>query len=273
MSNLNKALEKSMQERSLKGMDGFAETGALPPGAREESKRRRPRGEEVNPSYTETRVMEVNPKILRKNKIVSHFAEAGLSDELKILHTQVLNKMEEMGGNSLLVTSVNPREGKTTTAINLAVSISHKVDQTVLLVDADLRKPTVHRYLGLPNTGGLSDYLLRQAEIPELLVNPGIPKLVILSGGNPLMNSSELLGSPRMERLLDEMKARYPDRFIIFDSSSLLSCADPLVLSRHVDGVLLVVESERTPKRDLERALGLLAESRIVGMVFNKAKG
>lgn len=273
MSELKEVLARPMQERSLQGGPEDPLEGARPDPPMGAAKPRRPRGEEVNPTYLQTRVMEANPLVLKKYKIVSLFPEESLSDELKILHTQVLNGMKEIGGNSLLVTSANPREGKTTIAMNLAASISTRLDRTVLLVDADLRKPTVYRYLGLPNHGGLCDYLLRQADIPDLLFNPGIPKLVVLSGGSPVVNSSELLGSPRMEGLVEEMKARYPDRFIVIDSASLLTCADPLVLSRHVDGVLFVVESEKTPRKDLERALGLLAECRIVGTVFNKAKG
>ena len=261
-----------MDEKLNDKRENVSETVTSPQVTDPDVRNKRAGSEEVNPTYRQTQVIKIAPKTLKRNKIVSLFAKEALSDELRILHTQVLNKMEEIGGNSLLITSVRPQEGKTTTAINLAVSMSHKVDQTVLLVDADLRKPTVHRYLGLPDRGGLSDYLLRQAEISELLINPGLPKLVILSGGQSLVNSSDLLGSPRMARLIEEMKERYPDRFIIFDTSSLLSCADALVLSRYVDGVLLVVESEKTTKKDLERALGLLKESRFLGMVFNKAK-
>ena len=180
--------------------------------------------------------------------------------------------MEEIGGNTLLITSAMPREGKTFTAINLAMSICLKVDRTVLLVDADLRQPSVHRYLGLDAVEGLSDYLLFQAEIPSLLLNPGIKNLIILPGGKALPNSTEVLGSPRMETMVREMKERYPDRFIIFDSSSLLARADPLVFARYIDGFLLVVEAEKTSTKDVERALELLKEKTVVGIVLNKAK-
>jgi capsular exopolysaccharide synthesis family protein len=180
--------------------------------------------------------------------------------------------MEEIRGNSILVTSPNPGEGKTTTAINLAVSISRKVDRTVLLVDGNIRKPTIHRYMGLDDTMGLGDYLLGRAGIPELLVNPGMEKLVILSGGTPLTNSLELLSSPRMEAPAEEMKARYRDRIIIFDSSCLPAYADAQALSGYVDGVLLVVESEKTAAKDLEKALEFLTGRRIIGTVLNKAR-
>jgi non-specific protein-tyrosine kinase len=139
-------------------------------------------------------------------------------------------------------------------------------------VDADLRKPTVHQYLGLAVDAGLSEYLLGHAGIPDLLVNPGIEKLVVLPGGTPLPNSSELLGSPAMEALVAELKDRYEDRVVVIDTASLLTSADPLVMSRFVDAVLLVVECERTSARELEKALELLKDSKIVGAVFNKAK-
>ncbi|MBN1105217.1 MAG: AAA family ATPase [Deltaproteobacteria bacterium] len=228
---------------------------------------------DVSPTYSCTRVSLVDPARLRKNKIVSLFPEEALADQMKILHIQVLNKMEEIGGNSLLVASPNPAEGKTWTAINLALSMSQKLDQTVLLVDANVRAPAVHRFLGMDCPRGLSDYLLHQAEIPDLLVNPGIEKLVLLPAGSSLTNSVELLGSPRMEALVKEMKERYRDRFLIFDTPPLLSSADALVLSRFMDAVLLVVESEKTRIKDVVQAIEMLKHRQMIGAVVNRAKG
>jgi non-specific protein-tyrosine kinase len=229
-------------------------------------------GQRVWPAYTRTRVHGVDRGWLMKNKIVTLFPEMVLTDQIHILRSQVLNQMEEIGGNSLLVTSPNPGEGKTWTAINLAVSMSHKLDQTVLLMDAKLRSPAVHLRLGLDGRRGLSDYLLREAEIPDLLINPGIEKLVVLPGGRPLVHSLELVGSQRMEGLVKEMKERYTDRFIIIDGAPVLSSADSLLLSRFVDAVLLVVAAERTQAKTVVRAMELLAGRRIIGAVLNKCR-
>jgi non-specific protein-tyrosine kinase len=273
MSKLKKAMEKARQARQAGLPDPFPEGRNLPETLGPNERTREGMRQEVRPEYVRTRKTEIDPGTLKRNRIVSLFYEEAMADQIKILHTQVLNKTEEIGGNSILITSANPGEGKTTTAINLAVSISRKVDRTVLLVDGDIRKPTIHRYLGLSDAMGLGDYLLDRAEIPDLLVNPGIEKLVILPGGAPSTNSLELLGSPRMEALAEEMKGRYGDRIIIFDGPSLLACADPQVLSGYVDGILVVVESEKTAAKDLEKALELLAGKRIIGTVLNKAKG
>jgi non-specific protein-tyrosine kinase len=272
MSKLKKAMEKAKQVRVSDTRGPFQDEKSFRTSFSRERGRREGARREVKPEYTRTKKTEIDLPTLKRNRIVSLFHEEAMTDQLKILHTQVLNKVEELGGNSLLITSPNPAEGKTTMAINLAISVSHKVDRTVLLVDGDIRKPTIHRYLGLNDSMGLSDYLLGRAEIPDLLINPGIEKMVILPGGSPLTNSSELLGSPRMEALAQEMKGRYRYRFIIFDSPCLLSCADPHVLSEYVDGILLVVESEKTASTDLEKALELLAGKRIIGTVLNKAK-
>ena len=226
----------------------------------------------INPEYCHTKIVEIDPGVLRSNNIVSLYHEEVMSDQLKILRTQVLNKMEALGGRSLLVTSANPREGKTTTAINLALSMSHKMEKTVLLVDADLKEPDIHHFFGLETDRGLADYLLLEAELPDILINPAIERVVLLPGGKPLPNSAELLGAPRMEAMVKEMKARYPDRFIIFDSPSLLRCADALVFSRFIDAILFVVEVEKTSRKDIERALELLQGQVIIGTVFNKAK-
>jgi non-specific protein-tyrosine kinase len=190
-----------------------------------------------------------------------------------------MNQLNELGGNSILITSSNPYEGKTFTAINLGVSISQELDRSVLLVDADLRKPTKYHkdfavdFFGTDMTEGLSNYLLGQAELPDLLINPGIERLVLLPGGRPLPNSAELLGSPRMVTLVNDIKSRYSDdRIIIIDSSAILSCADPLVLSRYVDGILFVVEHEKTTTAQLGKAMELLKDKPLFGIVVNKSK-
>jgi protein-tyrosine kinase len=272
MSKLKKALEKAKEARAFdRGEFLKDEEVTFDTVLREPPKKRELARKEVNPAYFKTRILDINPNVLRRNKVVSLFHEQEVTDQIKILRAQVLRRMQEVAGNSLLVTSAKPGEGKTLTAINLAISISHELDLTVLLVDANLRIPAVDRYFGLKIREGLSDYLLYQEEVSDLLLNPGIEKFVILPAGRSVPNSSELLGSPQMELLVDEMKARYPDRFIIFDSASLLTSADPLVLSRFIDGVLLVVEAEKTTKQDVEQSLEFLKDKQIIGTVFNKA--
>lgn len=272
MSKLKKALDKAKESREQgEGIPAFEE-GTAPsqtPAGQEKDLSR----SEINPVYRQTRVVKVEPAVFRNNKIISLFCDDEAADQVKILRTQILKRVQALGGNSLLITSANPGEGKTLTAINLAVSIAQELDRTVLLVDANLRKPMIHRYLGLSAEFGLSDHLTREVNISQCLLNPGIQKLTILPGGRPVNNSSEILGAPKTEMLVREMKARYPERFIIFDTASLLTSADPLVFAKFVEGVLLVVEAERTSKRDLRRALDMLKDRPLVGMLLNKARG
>ncbi len=228
-------------------------------------------GYEINPVYQQTRHEEINRELLRKNRIVSLLDGDATADQLKILDTQILNSLAESGGNSIVITSPGAGEGKTLTSINLAISLSQKVDKTVLLVDADLRKPSVHKYLGIEAKKGLSDYLIGEAKIPELLINPGIEKLVLLPGGRPLANSTVLLGSPKMKILVDEMKSKYSERIIIFDTPSLLTAADTLLFSSQVDGIVLVVEAEKTSSKDIKKAVSLLKDKPLIGTVYNKA--
>ena len=228
--------------------------------------------DEVQPGLLKTRVEPADRRVLRRHKVMTVCHEWKASDHLKILRTQILNKLGELDGNTVLITSAHPQEGKTFTAINLAVSFSQELQRTALLVDADLRKPSIHQRFGIDVQQGLTDYLLQRADLPSLLVNPGIPKLTLLPGGRGITNSAELLGAPRMEDLVKEMKARYPDRFVIFDTSSVLTCADPHVFSRYVDGVLIVVEAERTSKADIHRVLEMLDDRPVIGLVYNKMR-
>lgn len=278
MSKLKKALEKAKASRggdlytSIGEMEGLAAVGQRGRAAVTDRC-------EIEVCYSRTKVESVDLKTLRKNKIISLFQEDGITDQIKTLRTQILMKLREVGGNTILVTSANPSEGKTFTAINLGVSIAQELDRTVLIVDADLRNPSVHHYdfandfFGIHISEGLAHYLMGQVEVADILLNPGIEKLTILPGGRPLPNSAEVLGSPRMESLIKEMKSRYrSDRVIIFDSPAILVCPDPLVLASFVDGILLVVEEERTTAADLKRCMELLKDRLILGAVLNKSQ-
>lgn len=279
MSRLKKALEKAKENRGLEGdilVKIDKESKLSSPKIVQAETECRP---EIDISYSETKVKKIDLRILKRGKVISLFHEIEKIDQIKTLRTQVMNHLQKVGGNSILVTSANPYEGKTFMAINLGVSIAQEFDRTVLVVDADLRNhKRQHKnfstdFFGTNITEGLSNYLLGQAEIPELLFNPGIDRLVLLPAGRPLPNSAELLGSPRMVKLVNDIKSRYSDdRIIIFDSCSLLGSADPLILTRYVDGTLFIAEAEKTSAEDINKAMELLKDKPVFGTVFNKMR-
>jgi len=270
MSKLKKALEKAKEARG-DYVKRTPETIALFSSAAPAKPGDIPKKEytPIHPVYTQTKVMKCDSKFLLKNRILPICTLDG-ADRLKMLRTQILNTMSDDESNSLLVTSANPGEGKTLTAINLAISFSHQINGTVLLVDGDIRKPSIHNYFGLGEMPGLSDYLIGKAEIADVLVNPGMDRLVILPGGRPLTNSAELIDSDRMKALFKEIKERYRDRYIIFDSAPVLTCADALVFSNFVDRILIVVEAERTKRQDLQKVFEILKDRPVIGTVLNK---
>jgi non-specific protein-tyrosine kinase len=279
MSKLKKALEKAKEDRGIESQNLYRDIKKSPKPIGPKGRINDVCRPEIEVSYSQTKIKKIESNVLKKGKVISLFHDIDKIDEIKSLRTQTLNFLNQVNGNSLLITSANPCEGKTFTAINLGVSIAQELDRTVLLVDADLRNhPKYHKdfaidFFGTDMTEGLSNYLLGQAELPDLLINPGIDRLVLLPAGRPLPNSAELLGSPKMVMLVNDIKSRYcDDRIIIFDCSSLLSCADPLVLSRYADGILLIVEQERTTETELQKTMELLKEKPVFGTVLNKSK-
>jgi exopolysaccharide/PEP-CTERM locus tyrosine autokinase len=193
-------------------------------------------------------------------------------DAYKILRTQVMHRLRENNWNVLGVTSPGHGEGKTLTAVNLAVSLAMEMSQTVLLVDADLRSPSIHEVFGLRDCPGLADYLLDNQSVEDLLVHPGIGRFVLLPGGRAISNSTEILTSPKMLALVEEFKNRYPSRIVIFDLPPLLHTADVLAFSPYTDALLFVVEEGKTTAEQLQRALTLVKNSRpVLGTVLNKA--
>ena len=222
--------------------------------------------------YTMTKMVEVSPKQLLENRIIAALPEHAFKDAYRMLRTRVLQTMRNNGWTSVAVTGPATGCGKTLTAINLAVSLAMEVSSTVLLVDLDLRRPAIHKYFGYEPELGLSDYLTTDVPLHQLLFTPGIDRLVVLPGRSALPNSAEMLRSPRMIALVNELKTRYPDRLIVFDLPPILAADDALAFSPYTDCFLMVAESGATKKEDLQKAYSILKNTPLVGTVLNKSE-
>lgn len=173
--------------------------------------------------------------------------------------------------NVIVVTSANPNEGKTVTVLNLAISLAQEHDYTVLVVDADLRSPSCHRLLGLENGPGLTECLKEEIDCEKALVRTNIGRLVLLPGGKPVANPVELISSSRMRQLIQELKHRYPDRFILIDSPPVNLFAESRFLTSMADGAIVVVREGETSMDDLSEALQAV-DNKVLGIVYNDAK-
>lgn len=222
--------------------------------------------------YTETRIIPVGRDVLRRQRVFLGDETDPAVTAYKMLRTQVLQKLRANNWNTLAVTSPGAAEGKTLTAVNLAVILAQEVNQTVLLVDMDMRRPSVHRCFEYEPPAGLSDYASGDVPLKSILFNPGVPRLVVLPGGQPLSHSSEVLSSPEVVALVDEIATRYPSRIVIFDLPPVLAADDALAFAPHVDSFLLVAEEGKTRRDDLARAMKLLSGSQLMGVVLNKSE-
>ena len=222
-------------------------------------------------NYTATRQVNLSDDVLRANRIVAGFDFDERADVYRQLRTQVLQKLRINNWKTLAITSPGEGAGKTVTALNLAISLSKEVNQTVLLVDLDLRTPGVLNTLGVKTELGLVDHIKGDVSVAELLVHPGFERLVILPGKADSSYSSELLSSPQMTSLLNDLTSRYESRIIIFDLPALLVNDDALMFTPVVDASLLVIEDGVTTPLEIERCLELLEGTNLLGTVLNKA--
>lgn len=222
--------------------------------------------------YKETQVVGLDSTLLEKNRIVALNKNAPTSWVFDLLRTQVLQKMEENGWRTLAITSPTPEAGKTVVSINLAMSIAQQTNKTAMLVDFDLRRPKVGAYLGLPMEKSLNEFFDGKAELTDILVNPGIPRLVVLPASQPVPKSSEMLSSKKMESLINEFRDRYDERIVIFDLPPLLNADDAIAILPKIDCVLMVVANGGSSKSEIEESMHHLANSNLLGVVLNKAE-
>ena len=207
-------------------------------------------------------------------------ARTGLADEFRVIKRPLIKNIEGESAapieraNLILVTSAMPGEGKTFTAINLALSIAMEVDKTVLLVDADVVRPSLMSRLGVDEPAkGLLDVLTDpELDLSEVLLRTNVPKLTLLPAGSQCANSTELLASTGMERLLDELASKYADRIVVFDAPPLLPTTESRVLAARAGQVVMVVEADHTSRNTVEKAFATVESCPVVMSVLNKCR-
>ena len=202
-----------------------------------------------------------------------------IAEEFRVIKRPLLRNVIEEGparidnANLIMITSALSGEGKTFNAINLAISMAMELDYTVLLVDADVSRPSVFRQLGLAPERGLMDILSGEVDdLSDVLLRTNIEKLSLLPAGMPHSRATELLASENMNRLLKQMATRYSDRIIVFDSPPLLLTTESRVLATHMGQVVVVVEAERTTHASIRQALATIESCPVKMTVLNKSR-
>jgi exopolysaccharide/PEP-CTERM locus tyrosine autokinase len=257
MSKIYKALEKAERERE----------GAI---------------RKIVPPVTaldELRTLEKNKKSFTPSPADGTFSEQGFvsfyqpqslgAEQFRKLRTYLLQMNVQAPPRTIMVTSATGGEGKTFVASNLASGLATDLHAHALLVECDLRVPSLANLFGFSNGLGLSDYLRDGGRISDLLLKTGIEKLSLLPGGSVPENPTELIGSKKMEDLVLELKSRYHDRYVIFDSTPLLATSESEVLSTLVDGIIVVVKAGVTPRETVKQAISTLEKEKILGLVLN----
>jgi protein-tyrosine kinase len=206
--------------------------------------------------------------------------DSPLANQLRFIKRPLINAAQGKSsqpvkhGNRIMVSSALPGEGKSFIALNIAMSIATERDSRVLLIDADTTRPSLSGILGTPLAEGLLDLLTNPALSPqETLLKTNIERLTFLPSGTPRPNATELLASEAMERLVDHLASRYPDRILIFDAPPLLAAPEPPVLASHMGQVVLVVEAQRTTRKAVQHALSAVESCPVVMTVLNKCQG
>jgi len=265
MERIRKAVEQAAKDRKHKAPDKPGAETLVPV-----SDRAKPvLASDVQ--FTQTRSVVVSQTTRERHRLVAGIPGHPLRDTYRMLRTRVLQEMKANNWNTIAVTSPATGCGKTMTAINLAISLAMDLSHLVLLVDADLRNPSLHTYFDYKPEYGLNDFLFNDVPVSDILFHPDIDRLTVLPGREPIPESAEQLASPKVAGLMEDLRTRYSDRIIVVDVPPVLSVDDALTMAPNIDCMMMVAENGRTTKEDLYKAIDLLDGIPIIGTVLNKS--
>jgi len=284
----------SLIEQAAKRLEQLRRAGASLPAAAEPGERLPGGGqaavapvrvpEAVSEAVVQSRKVDLDlAGLATQGLLVPHSPRTLLADQYRVVKRPLIRNAIGKGasrlahGNLIMITSALAGEGKSFTAVNLALSIANELDHTVMLVDADVARPSVMRMLGLADGNGrvdapgLLDVLEGRVEMAHALLRTNVDKLTLLPSGSPHERATEMLASDAMSRLLDEMARRYPDRIIIFDSPPLLQTTEARVLATHMGQVVVVVRAEQTAQAAVADALATIESCPVRLLLLNRA--
>ena len=273
MSLIEAAINKAKELAASGRVEGAAAPGREPEPARRSHRPPRQRVQVVVPVHEARsfRAAATDPAVMERHGVLLQVRDETAERSYKILRTRMQQRMEEASWYSIAVTAAGAGDGKTLTAINVAIAMARDVNTWVFLVDLDMQRPKIGAYLGLQYDKGLSDYLAGTATFDEIVYEPGVERLAVIPNGRPLEQSSELLASPRMDELVRSLSAELPRRIVIFDMPPLLLSDDVLRFLPNVDGLLFVVSEAKTQRAVLTHARELLPEDKLLGVVLNRS--
>jgi protein-tyrosine kinase len=276
VDRIRKALDLARLERAQVSESPHSERGPhserVPQSERLPQPESTPRAASSAIVYSRTKVFEPDPTEMERNRIMGPGGLGPAAAAFRMLRTQVLQRMDANSWRSLALFSPRANDGKSTTAINLALALASGKMHTVLLVDFDLRHPTLAKRMGLSPEFGVDDALVGKVPVEDCFYHPtGLGRLVLLPARGPLENSSEVLAGPRSRELALELRARYPERIVVFDLPPVLSADDALSFAPLVDCGLVVASEGRTRRTELVRTIELLKNTPLVGTVLNRA--
>jgi protein-tyrosine kinase len=264
MSRLNKALER-IKAREASQNDPVFMDNALKQRALRSSRQGIP-----DPVAKAEKMAVLHPEAMREHHLITEDIDPVVLTSYKMLRTRILKSMRSNGWQSLAVTSATQGDGKTITAINLAISLAGDVNHNVCLVDLDLRHSSVASYLDLDVEYGISDCLSGNVPLEKAIVRTNIDRLTVLPNLGQVHDSSELLSSPSM-RQFTEMLAADPNRLVIYDMPPILAADDMLTFDQYVDAVLFVISEGKTNRTDAIKARELMVEMNVLGTVLNRS--
>lgn len=274
--SIDKAIEKA--RRAARSSRHLADRGTLGPSSivSQEDFETVPRQADSAPVL---RQLRIDPVISNRNRILlsetqRHGALEGADSAYRLLRSRTRHRILSSNWWRLAITSPGPGEGKTTTALNLALSIARENNRTVVVMDLDMRHPSALRYLGMEAPVQLSDYFAGQDSIEHVIYETTVPRLLVAGNNRPAHNASELLAAPhRLKQLLSTLRSWYRDPLVLIDLPPASLTDEAVLVAPYVDALFMVVSEGRTRREVLDSALSLLGDVTVGGIILNRFSG